>query len=288
MNKLTRLLAAIAVAAIAAAGVTAPAHATYPARNGLIAFSADAGGGFQLYTVDPNGKNLRRITELNGDAVNADWSLDGHQLVFGFSPADGSSCSDIELINPDGSGMTNLTTDPTVCEDQPSFTPDGHTIVFERYDPATNVDAIWSMDLTGGNRREITAGTGSGVTDPNVSPDGTTLSFVDSNGQDFGRALYTAGMNGSNLHQLTPFTDDVAIKQDWSPDGKRLVFTNNADFPAPGLSANMFTIRPDGAGRWALTSFTGGRTTPTPAPTRRMANGSSSGWRITDATGSVA
>jgi Tol biopolymer transport system component len=251
MSKLRRLCAAIAVAIVAAAGFTSPAHATYPARNGQITFSADTGSGYQLYTVDPNGNNLHRITQLKGDAVNADWSPDGRQLVFGFSPADGSSCSDIELINPDGTGLTNLTTDPSVCEDQPSFTPDGSTIVFERYDPATNVDAIWRMDLTGGSRQEITTGTGSGVTDPNVSPDGTTLSFVDFNGADFGQALYTSTLDGNNLRQLTPFTFDVAIKQDWSPDGKRLLFTNNADITSN--PANIATIRPDGTGLQYLT-----------------------------------
>lgn len=131
------------------------------------------------------------------------------------------------------------------------FTPDGSRIVFERYAAATDTDAIWSMDLTGGDRQEIIGGPGFGATDPNVSPDGTTVSFVEFNGEDLGQALSTSSLNGSDPRQLMPFTTDVAVKQDWAPNGRRLVFTDNADnFEHP---ANIATIRPNGTGLRNLT-----------------------------------
>jgi hypothetical protein len=61
--------------------LAAPASATFPGRNGLIAFAADAGSGSQIYTVKPNGKRLRQVTHLDGDAVNPDWSPDAHDRL---------------------------------------------------------------------------------------------------------------------------------------------------------------------------------------------------------------
>ena len=241
------------VSALALLSVFAPrALATDPGHNGLITFGADTGSGSQLYTVRPNGHELRRITDLAGDAVHPDWSPDGRMIVFELDHPDGQPFCSIELMNADGSAVADLTGARNGCEAQPSFTPDGRSIVFERYDDVTNVDAIWSMDLAGGNRRQITTGSG-GATDPNVSPDGETLSFVDFNGADLGQALATTRLDGTGLFDLTPFTFDVAVKHDWAPNGRRLVFTDNADDQTK--PANIATIRPDGTGLRYLTDL---------------------------------
>ena len=233
------------------AALSTPAGATYPGLNGRITFGASTNGSYQLYTVQPNGTGLRQITDVAGDAVQPDWSPDGRLIVFEIDHPE-NYCS-IALMSASGGPITDLTGGPiNGCEAQPSFTPDGQRIVFEWYNADANTDAVWSMDLTGGDRHEITPGT-AGVTDPNVSPDGQTVSFIDYNGQDLGQALATTGIDGSNLTDLVPFTSDVAIKQDWAPDGSRLVFTDNADNLA--RPANVATVRPDGTGLRYLTDL---------------------------------
>src|SRR5438132_10314753 len=118
------LLLSVAVALIALATTSTQAHATYPGHDGLIVFNAVTNGQNQIYTVRPNGHDLRQITHLDGDALVADWSPDGRQIVFEFDPSDGSGAS-VQLMNADGSGLTNLTPTPACCPGQPSFTPDG-------------------------------------------------------------------------------------------------------------------------------------------------------------------
>jgi Tol biopolymer transport system component len=244
-------LLSVIAAVVALVGASTPAYATYPGHNGLIAFQADTGSGSQIYTVRPNGHDLRQITHVDGEALQPDWAPDGRTIVFEFDRANPPPFCSVEIMNADGSGMVDLTGDRNGCEAQPSFTPDGQRIVFERFDDITFVDAIWSMDLTGGDRHQITTGVDNGVTDPNVAPDGNTLSFVavdnlfGPNGEP-AQGLFSSDLNGNDLSQLLPFTLDLAIKHDWAPDGKHILVGTNANFFDPNDSANIATIRPDG------------------------------------------
>jgi Tol biopolymer transport system component len=232
-----------------------PAYATFPGRNGLIAFQAGTDSGTQIFTVRPNGQDLRQITFVSDNAVTPDWSPDGQQIVFEIDRGDPSSCgAGIAIMNADGSNLVELTFDHTVCDFDPSFTPDGSRIVFDRFDPATGEETIWSMDRNGNDRQRI----GNCCVDPNVSPNGKKLSFLRSTDVEGQSALFTSAIDGSNLFQVTPFSFNVAIKQDWAPDGRDLVFTKDGDVLMPGISANIATIRPDGTHLRFLTHYEGG------------------------------
>ena len=228
------------------------AFATFPGYNGLIAFQSQTAAGVQIYTVRPNGKDLQQITFLSGDAVAPAWSPNGRQIVFEHDAP--GECANVAIMNADGSGLIEFAA-PGVCEDDPSFTPDGTRIIFHRFDPATNDDAFWSMDLNGNNRQRI----GQSGADPNVSPEGKKISFLCCpNGNPDASALFTSNIDGSNLFQLTPFSFDVAVKQDWAPDAKHLVFTIYGDVTIPGVSKNIVTIRPNGTQLHFVTNYEGG------------------------------
>jgi Tol biopolymer transport system component len=232
-----------------------PAEATYPGRNGLIAFTAQANpeAHYEISTISQNGKNLRQLTFLNADATTPDWSPDGRRITFQIDRNEASFCS-VVIMNSDGTDIVELTPQENICENDPSFTPDGSRIVFDRFDPETNDEALWSMDVTGHDRQRI----GPCCADPNVSPNGEKLSFLSFINEPGGSALFTSDVSGSNLLQLTPFSFDVAIKQDWAPDGQHLVFSKNAYSHIPGISGNIATIRPDGTHLRFVTNYQGG------------------------------
>jgi Tol biopolymer transport system component len=231
------------------------ASATYSGHNGLIVFGAVTSSGSQLFTVRPNGHDLRQITDAPGEAVNPDWSPDGRIIVYEHDWDTESQCATVDVINPDGSNRVSLTTGVGGCEGQPSFTPDGR-IVYEHFDFTTFDDAVWGMNADGSNQHRIIGPWPNGLgfaTDPNVSPDGKTLSFVGFDGNLFGptgepaQGLFSSSLDGSNFSELLPFTLDLAIKHDWAPDGKHLLVGTNANFFDPTDSANIATIRPDGS-----------------------------------------
>ena len=235
-------------------GTASLAHATFPGRNGLIAFQAQTDAGLQIFTVRPNGHDLRQITHVDGDAVLPDWSPDGRQIVFEIDRPNPTVCS-IAVMNADGNDIVELTPpNANICESDPSFTPDGLRIIFDRVDFDTQEEAFWSMNRAGGDRKRI----GNCCSDPNVSPNGKKLSFLTNNGQPGQTALFTSGIDGSTLFQVTPFSFNVAVKQDWSPDGKTLLFTVNGDLLMPGVSANIATVHPDGTHLRFVTDYEGG------------------------------
>src|SRR3954470_9204576 len=151
---------------------------------------SDTDHGAQIFTVRPNGRHLRQITHVSGDAINADWSPDGRLIAFDIETPDAAQ---LAIMNADGSGLVALPRAPgNVFEGDPSFTPDGRRIVFGTFNG--EVEGLWSMKLDGTDRRLIKTGA---AVDPNVSPDGRRVAFMDSNGEPFGQALFTIATNGS-------------------------------------------------------------------------------------------
>ncbi len=236
------LLASAVFTTLTTLALAPAASATFPDRNGRIAFQAQTDQGVQIFTVRPNGHDLRQITHVDGDALYPDWSPDGRRIAFALD-----DCS-VAIMDADGSDLQLIADDVGLCQSDPSFTPDGTRIVFEHFDwMGTGADEVWSMKPDGSDKRLVT---GDGAIDPNVSPDGRQLSFKGAGG-----ALFVQRMDGSGLVQVSPSVS-VAYKSDWAPNGRRLVF-GDASEPGPGDPVNIVTVRPDGTDLRYLTHYAG-------------------------------
>jgi Tol biopolymer transport system component len=183
--------------------------------------------------------------------------------VFELDHPNGTTCS-IEIMNADGSHVTDLTGARPGCEYTPSFTPNGRRIVFAAQGCEACIEAIRSIDLHGRERRLVVQPHGLDFERPQVSPDGRTVLFLAE--QDLGsvdgidanvKALFTVRINGTHLRRVVPFDLDVcACGGDWSPDGRSIEFGDNAGYGAPQVRPNnIATIRPDGSGFRLVTDF---------------------------------
>jgi len=250
--------------------VATPAHATYPGKNGRIAFALDRGSGAEIYTMKSNGSGQRRLTHQDRSAWFPFWSPDGRMIVFELDyPSE--DCGSIELMDADGTDLLDLTGVSPVfrhgCAQGPSFTPDGRRILFAA-ETADGPGAIWSVDLRGERVRRIVriqrldkkVPGDKLFKSPRVSPDGKTLMFlVEHSLRHLGsneKGLFSIGMDGKHLREIVPFSYDVSLKGgEWSPSGNRILFSVHAG-PLPSTEPqNIFTIRPDGTGLRQLTNY---------------------------------
>jgi Tol biopolymer transport system component len=241
--------------------MAAPADATYPDRNGRIAFAADNGSGFEVYSDFPDGTGLTQLTNISGtDNATPDWSPDG--TLIAFADVQGHRCS-VYVMQSDGTGLSDLTGGHKGCEGYPAFTTSGHRLLFTLQRCRGCPVWISTMNLHGGNRRRIISSrrvrTRAPVAfvGPAMSPDGRTVAFAaNCDKVSFRKAVFTVRMNGSHLTEIVPFRLDVSSKLDWSPNGERLLYTPYIDFPN-GHVPNVFTIRPDASRLHQLTYASG-------------------------------
>ncbi len=181
-----------------------------------IAFTSNRDGspegwdGNDIYVMDADGSNIRRLTREDGDDGSSAWSPDGRTLAF-MSSRDDRSRSEIYVMTVDGSRVWRLTHDNRSAA-RPAWSPDGERIAFmstrsnrkQAYDG--DEFEIYVMDADGANIQRLTHRPGpDGL--PDWSPDGSEIVFAfygegnTGTGEDVG--LYVIGADGTNRRQLT-------------------------------------------------------------------------------------
>ena len=111
-----------------------------------------------LWTINPGGSDLRRLTtfEYTGDVFPGSiygysWAPDGERLTF-------SDFLDVYTVGDDASNPTNLTNSPAYVKFDPSWSPDGGSILYTAYvGPVTD---IFVVDVNSHHVTNLTNGTG--------------------------------------------------------------------------------------------------------------------------------
>jgi len=127
-----------------------------------IAFVSERSGGAQIYVMNSDGSNAKRVTFQGGHNTDPVWSPDGESLAF----VARDKVFDIFTVKPDGSNLTRITQGERDNED-PSWSPDGHYIGFSS--TRTGSSHIWMSTKDGTHQVQLTQGSG-GYTNPAWSP----------------------------------------------------------------------------------------------------------------------
>jgi Tol biopolymer transport system component len=151
---------------------------------------------------------------------------------------------EVFVMNPDGSGQTNLT-NLTGVDAHPAWSPDGTRIAFASTREHRNEIFVMNADGTG-----ITQLTVNGTLDsePAWSPDATRIAFRST--RDGNDEIYVMNSDGSGQTNLTQnaATDAEAA---WSPEGTRIVFQSSR---GPEGDLEIYLMEPDGTDVRQLTS----------------------------------
>ena len=207
---------------------------------------------YDIFTANPDGSGLTRITDADGYDAEATVGPDG-RIVF-TSVRDGDM--EIYSMNGDGSDVQRLTNSPGP-DGGPFFSPDGSKIVFRgrAIEPGPELDdfqtlldqGLWRptaleilvMDTDGGNLRQVTDLGGASFA-PFWHPDNERIIFSSNwhnpDGRNFD--LFIIHEDGTGLEQIT-FNDTFDGFPMFSPDGRSLVFASNRDAGTEG-DTNVF------------------------------------------------
>lgn len=121
-------------------------------RQAQIVFSSDRDGNSEIYVMDVDGKNQRRLTNNPAGNGSAAWSPEGREIAF-FSSRDGNE--EIYVMDADGRNQLRLTNNRP-AESNPAWSPDAQQIAFQSGLATTNME-IYVMDADGKNKRNLTS-----------------------------------------------------------------------------------------------------------------------------------
>ena len=232
-----------------------------PGGNRLV---YDTGNGLAIINKDGTGQ--RQLTTHSYDYSSA-WSPLGDKIAF-CSIGSGPWNTDVWVINPDGSGLQQVTHGLSVAEQgyyetedcYLRWSPDGTKIAFTGLTadiPYASRYNVYTMNSDGSNVVQLTNCVISGGGGPSVcstpswSPDGTKITFSDSDtyyGDNYGGAgLYVMNEDGSGITPVYQNLNENELFPQWSTDGKKIIFMGQWSFGTS--SYNVWSINPDGTGQ---------------------------------------
>jgi TolB protein len=117
-----------------------------------MAFASDRSGGPQIYVMDADGGNTRRLTKKGSYNSAPAWSPDGAWIAY---EKDVGGQFDIWLIDPEGEVNVPLITHPR-SDESPTWAPNSRKLSFSS-NRAGEAD-IYVVDVEGGKVRRLTEG----------------------------------------------------------------------------------------------------------------------------------
>lgn len=208
---------------------------------------------YDIFVADPDGSNIKQLTNAPGYDAEATISPDGKKIVF--TSMRGGDL-DIYTMNVDGSNVRRLTHQKGY-DGGAFFSYDSKKIVYRAYHPKTEEEIkrydsllfdgliepsileIFVMDADGSNKRQVT-NRGAASFAPFFLPDGKRIIFSSNMNDPKKRNfdLFIINVDGTGLEQIT-YDETFDGFPMFSPDGKRLVFASNRNARTRG-ETNVF------------------------------------------------
>ncbi len=182
-----------------------------------IAFSSDRGGSYDLYLMDADGRNPRRLTTDPGNEGEPAWAPDGSRIVYTATPKGGQP--QLYALRPDGTPPQALTAGPG-GNHSPAVSADGRTLAF--VSSRDGNQEIYLMPPDGGDARRATT-TDRRESHPGFLPNGDLVFAVERGGRSKGsRVVRLAGTEGEGETLLE--TDEPIGGMAVSRDGRRVAY----------------------------------------------------------------
>lgn len=219
-----------------ATGTTSPAPVC---KVTLVVFTSQRDGNPEIYLMDSDGSNQRRVTSTSSNESHPVITTGGDRIIFS---SDEAPFRQIYSVNLDGSDRRPLTTD-SANHDSPSISPDGKSIVFQS--DKNGPTELWIMDADGTNQTQLTSGGTDAL--PAFAPAslGKVVVYVgnESGTNQIYNVSYSTGPSGGAPYvpsapvRFTPSDTSNQWNPTYSPDGNRIAFNSDIDGPVQVYTA---------------------------------------------------
>jgi len=181
-----------------------------------IFYVSDRTGNKEIWSMDYDGGNERRLTSYNSTSNMPAVSPDGRMVAF-TTYAGGNP--QIRIHSTEGGRRLTFLNPVSSVVETPEFTPDGKKLWF-----AATIDGwvqLCVADVDGGNMQRVSHVRAIEVS-PKVNPKtGSEILFI--SGRSGKQQLWRMNSDGGDLERLTSGEGDVSNPA-WSPDGKFIAF----------------------------------------------------------------
>jgi TolB protein len=202
----------------------------------------NVGGNVDIYSVLPNGNDLRRLTDALSFDAAASYSPSGKEIIFN---SDRTGNFEIWKMKQNGTQEEQIThLGGRIIF--PDLSLDGTKILFSGLLPGRSKSDLYTVNADGSGLIQLTSGAGNNSYAV-WSPDGSTIAFIsDRTGAD---EVWVMNADGGEATQLT--TDHTFKGQlpDWSPDGSKIAYADSVT----GTS-DIYVMNADGSGQTRLTT----------------------------------
>ena len=208
---------------------------------------------------DPNGMtckivNLTQLTDGPIQESEPTFNVDGTKIAYRnlHEPHSWDNC-DIWVMNVDGSGKTQITTDSR-GEFGPSFVPNGRITYAKEF--GSNDYDVWIVNPDGSDPHQLIAGSYR-QTLCRWHPGGNKFVYCSEYTTNAGE-IWTADADGSNQVKLTDHLTDGYHQSDavYSRSGNLIAY---ADYTESGAPAHVWVMNADGTDKRQITSEAGGQ-----------------------------
>ena len=203
--------------------------------SGRIAFD----DGQDIWSVNANGTDLRRLTDEPWREFQAALSPDRRVIAYRSEPAD---YPELWLMNADGSGKRQLTPEGGF----PEWSRDGSLLAYAPPGGSTGQSWIATMNPDGSGQRRL-PDTDFGE-NPSWSPDGRRIIFTSA--PTGTRLMSVVDGDGPGVVELSTAGEGNMVA--WSPDGQSILFASHRD--QSDNYRDIYVMRPDGSDVRRLTS----------------------------------
>ena len=109
----------------------------------------------EIFSSDPKGKKLKRLTDTKGYDAEGSYSPDGKQIVF-CSNRSGKDNLELYIMDADGNNVRKLTDAPGCYNGGPFFSPDGKKVIFRSDRKKKDHLQIYVINVDGTGEKALT------------------------------------------------------------------------------------------------------------------------------------